>query len=224
MALINPNQVHSGVPLPSKQVSYRMVYLDARLVETATAEIIQQLPGIPEFSCTVVEDPLLWRSLQRLCRIMQGPGGRLEKESAVMDAMVHLAPFHGQVPARGRAVRGSRKSMGRAKALLAENLERKISLTNVARAAGLSRYHFLRVFKQATGLPPHLYRNLRRIERAKQLLRRGQPLADIALTVGFSDQSHLTNTFRKYTGATPGQYATKSCGQRSLYKGCSAKQ
>jgi AraC-like DNA-binding protein len=65
------------------------------------------------------------------------------------------------------------------------------------------------VFKRETGLPPHLFRTLRRIDRGKQLLRDGLPLAQAALAVGFSDQSHFTNTFRKYTGATPGQYLSE---------------
>jgi AraC-like DNA-binding protein len=89
---------------------------------------------------------------------------------------------------------------------LAEEFDRKISLEEVARVCGLSRYHFLRVFKQETGLPPHLFRTLRRIDRAKELLRSGVCVAQTALMVGFSDQSHFSNTFRKYTGATPGQY------------------
>jgi AraC-like DNA-binding protein len=210
IALINPNQVHSGVPVPGKQISYRMIYFDMRLMAAAADEIAQQSHTLPEFACMVVGDSLLWRHLWRLCRSIQGPGGRLEKESAIMDAMTHLVSIYGNVSSKQMPLKNSRQSMRQAKAFLSENLDRKISLADVSRAAELSRYHFLRVFKQATGLPPHLFRTLRRIDRAKQLLRDGQPLAQIALSVGFSDQSHFTNTFRKYTGATPGQYLSES--------------
>jgi AraC-like DNA-binding protein len=210
IALINPNQVHSGVPVPGERISYQMVYFDMQWMAAAAAEITRQAHTIPEFACMVVGDSRLWRLLQNLCRVVRGPGGRLEKESAIMDAMVHLVAVHGNVTAQPAPLQNSRQSIRLAKAFLSENLDRKIALEDVARAAGLSRYHFLRVFKQATGLPPHLFRTLRRIDRARQLLRDGRALAQTALAVGFADQSHFTNTFRKYTGATPGQYLAES--------------
>ena len=150
-----------------------MIYFDMGLMAAAANEIAQQSHTLPEFACMVVGDSLLWRLLQRLCRSVQGPGGRLEKESAIMDAMTHLVSVYGNVSSKQIALENSRKSIRQAKAFLSENLDRKISLEDVSRAAELSRYHFLRVFKQATGLPPHLFRTLRRIDRAKQLLRDG---------------------------------------------------
>jgi AraC-like DNA-binding protein len=210
IALINPNQVHSGVPVAGKRISYRMVYFDLDLMGVAAAEMAGQNQATPEFVSMVVGDMALWRRLQRFCRVIQGPGGRLEKESAIMEALAHLIPLFGNVkPGKYRRFRGC-KSIRHAMGFLSENLDLKISLEDVAREAGLSRYHFLRVFKQETGLPPHLFRTMRRIDRGRQLLRGGLPLAQAALAVGFSDQSHFTNTFRKYTGATPGQYLSES--------------
>lgn len=206
VALINPCQVHSGVPLSGQPITYRMVYFDLQLMTAAAAEMSRQAPATPEFPRMVVEDPPLWRRLQRFCRVVQGPGDSLEKESAVADTVAYLLACCSNVRSSLTSRRRGGKSIRHAMEFLAEDLDRKMSLDEVARAAGLSRYHFLRVFKQQTGLPPHLFRTLRRIDRAKQLLRDGQPLAQTALKVGFSDQSHFTNTFHKYTGATPGQY------------------
>jgi AraC-like DNA-binding protein len=210
IALINPSQVHSGVPVAGKRISYRMVYFDMNLMETAAAEIAGQDQATPEFASMVVGDAALWRRLQRFCRVIQGPGGWLEKESALLDALVHLVSLCANVkPGRYCRRRGG-QSIRHAKGFLSENLDRKIPLADVAREAGLSRYHFLRVFKRETGLPPHLFRTMRRIDRGKQLLRDGLPPAQTALAVGFSDQSHFANTFRKYTGATPGQYLSEA--------------
>ena len=209
IALINPSQMHSGVPAIGKQ-SYRMIYFDMNLMAAAAAEVAKRPRAVPEFVCMVIGDPLLWRRLQRLCRVIQSPAGQLEKESAVMDAMAHLVTHYGNVD----PVRGSTRKVGKAieyaKEYLSANLDCKISLEHAAHTAGLSRYHFLRVFKHETGFPPHQFRTLRRIDRARQLLRSGQSPAQTALTVGFSDQSHFSNTFRKYTGATPGQYLSQS--------------
>jgi AraC-like DNA-binding protein len=64
--------------------------------------------------------------------------------------------------------------------------------------------------KAATGLPPHQYVIVRRIERARQLLQAGTnlSLAEVALRAGFSDQSQLTRHFKRIVGVTPGQFRT----------------
>ncbi|BBO70879.1 AraC family transcriptional regulator [Desulfosarcina alkanivorans] len=210
IALINPSQVHSGVPVSGKRISYRMVYFDQNLMAAAAAEMAGKDRAFPEFASMVVGDAVLWRRMQRFCRVIQGPGGRLEKESAILDVLAHLISLCGNVT-RGRYCRRrGGQSIRYATQFLSENLDRKITLEDVAREAGLSRYHFLRMFKRETGLPPHLFRIMRRIDRGKQLLRGGLPPAQTALAVGFSDQSHFANTFRKYTGATPGQYLSES--------------
>ena len=74
--------------------------------------------------------------------------------------------------------------------------------------ARLSAYHFARQFKRATGLPPHQYVILRRVERAKQLLHGGSELslAEVAAHVGFSDQSQFSYHFKRLVGVTPGQF------------------
>jgi AraC-like DNA-binding protein len=209
VALINPGQIHSGVPASGRQ-SYRMIYFHMDLVATAAAEVAGRPGAPPEFTSMVVGDVRLWRRLQALCRIVQGPAGRLEKESAIMDATAHLVGRYGNVAPGKTATRRAGNAIEHAKDYLAANLDHKVTLDDAARAAGFSRYHFLRVFKRETGLSPHRFRTLRRIDRARQLLRDGLPPAQTALAVGFSDQSHFSNTFRTYTGATPGQYLAHS--------------
>ena len=79
----------------------------------------------------------------------------------------------------------------------------------MAAIARLSAYHFARQFKAATGLPPHQYVIARRVERARELLRAGDlPLAEVAVSAGFSDQSQLTHHFRRLVGVTPGRFRT----------------
>ena len=75
----------------------------------------------------------------------------------------------------------------------------------MAEVAGLSPYHFARQFKTATGLPPHQYVILRRVERAKHLLRAGTglSLAEVAACAGFSDQSQFSHHFKRLLGVTP---------------------
>jgi transcriptional regulator GlxA family with amidase domain len=92
---------------------------------------------------------------------------------------------------------------------LNDRLGEKISLEELANAAGLSQYHLIRVFKKSCGLTPHAYLTQQRINRASSLLKNGEtPLSEIALATGFTDQCHFTKTFRSLTGATPGRFRT----------------
>jgi AraC-like DNA-binding protein len=84
------------------------------------------------------------------------------------------------------------------------NLDQNISLETLAEMAGLSTHHFARAFKQTVGMPPHGYVLQRRIEHAQQMLRNTDlPMSEIALSAGFSDQSHLARHFRRITGMSP---------------------
>src|SRR5262249_13638851 len=82
------------------------------------------------------------------------------------------------------------------------------TLGQMAAVARLSPYHFARQFKRATGLPPHQYIILRRVERAKQLLQGDLPLAEVAACAGFSDQSQFSSHFKRLVGVTPGRFRT----------------
>ncbi len=93
----------------------------------------------------------------------------------------------------------------RAKELLAANLANDLSLARVAHECGLSATYFSRAFKRSTGTTPHAWLQLRRVDHARQLLAdRDLPLAEVALSCGFADQSHFTRTFARVAGVTPG--------------------
>lgn len=87
------------------------------------------------------------------------------------------------------------------------HLHEELKLTEVAAIAQISPYHFLRLFKQSMGVTPHQYILQSRIDKAKYLLKSSDlSIADIALRVGFCDQSHLTRCFKRILGLTPKQF------------------
>jgi AraC-like DNA-binding protein len=83
---------------------------------------------------------------------------------------------------------------------------RNVSIQELVEVSGFSPYHMIRIFRNRTGLTPHLYLEQVRINRARLLLRSGVSIIDTALQVGFTDQSHLNRHFKKMTGITPGKY------------------
>ncbi|MBA4048817.1 MAG: hypothetical protein C0476_09790 [Sphingomonas sp.] len=86
-------------------------------------------------------------------------------------------------------------------------LDREIHLTDLATIAGLSPFHFSRVFKLETGETPYHFVGMRRLERARlMLLSSDMPLAELARSCGFASQSHFTAAFSKAMGVSPGRY------------------
>ena len=93
------------------------------------------------------------------------------------------------------------------KQLIESRLGADLTLLELAAESGYSRSHFLRVFHATTGITPHHYVLMRRIERARQLLAETDlSIAEIAYRCGFANQAHLTLAFRRDCGVTPGEY------------------
>ena len=206
IALINPGQVHSGVPGQGRSTTYRMIYVTLDRFADLAGDVCEKAGTIPEFEQIVISDPHGFNMLIHLCRLMDRSGRRLQKQSVALETFARLLSTYGGLRAPNGRTGRQRRAVRRAKAFLSENLEAKLSLEEVASTVGLSRYHFLRVFKQETGLPPHVFRTQRRIDAAQGLLKKGLPFSEVALSTGFADQSHFTNKFRQFMGATPSQY------------------
>jgi AraC-like DNA-binding protein len=87
------------------------------------------------------------------------------------------------------------------------HLNQRITNDALAQVAGLSVCYFARAFKETEGMSPHRYVLNCRVKRAMELLLHTQmPLSEIAMAMGFSDQSHYTRCFREICGLTPGSY------------------
>ena len=84
--------------------------------------------------------------------------------------------------------------------------EDKICIDEMAQSALISKYHFIRSFKQEVGLTPHQFQLQNRVRKAKQLLIQSDSATEVALATGFCDQSHFIKNFRKIVGLTPTQY------------------
>jgi AraC family transcriptional regulator len=191
------------------------IYLEPGLVARAAAEAFGLDPGRAPLP------PLDGLDLPHLRAAMlavddelasDAAGGRLAAESLANVLAVHLIR-HVLTPRRPERGPDGALPRGRLRAVVEyveEHLDVGLTLGQMAAAARLSVYHFARQFKAATGLPPHRYVVLRRIERAKQLLQRDRDLclAEVAACAGFSDQSQLSRHFKRLVGVTPGQFRT----------------
>jgi len=100
----------------------------------------------------------------------------------------------------------SQRTLALARSYMEDNLGNNFTLDELARAVGISRFHFSRLFRESTGDSPMRYSRRLRIDRAKEmLLQSDRRTSEIAVTLGFFDQSHFSRTFRLMTGISPKQ-------------------
>lgn len=203
---MNPDDAHDGAAAGDDGFTYWMLYPEASLWRGLLEDAGERPAAAPFFADTLVDDPATARRLLRLCRALTEPSASLlEADEAVADALLALARRHGRVeaPAAGR---DGDPAVTRIRDLLHAHYDRDFRLDDLATEAGRSRFQVSRAFAAAYGLPPHAWLTRRRLEVARDLLRAGEPAAEVAAAVGFVDQSHLIRRFKASYGITPGEF------------------
>ncbi|HEX6749539.1 MAG TPA: AraC family transcriptional regulator [Longimicrobium sp.] len=98
---------------------------------------------------------------------------------------------------------------------LRANCGRRVTLDELARLAGMCRFALVRAFTKEVGIPPHAYQTHLRVALARELIAGGRRLTDVALEVGFTDQSHMNRHFKSLVGTTPGEFARLFAARRA---------
>lgn len=143
---------------------------------------------VPGFASETMVDGLM-RAIAAIVSRSDGPSGTATRDR------IYLSP-----PRLARVIE-----------FVEARLDDEISLGDMAAVAGLSPFHFSRVFKLATGETPYQFIGSRRLERARDLLAMSDvPLAELALNCGFSSQSHFTAAFTQAVGLSPGRYRKRA--------------
>lgn len=212
MVLINPDEVHTGSSAHEQGWLYRAFYPAPAQVNGVLDELGVAHRGLPSFAASVLQDVELHRAFGQLHRLLDSDASVLQQQTAWRETLLMLFQRHAGV--RQAAVAGLEpRAVSLAKELLAARLGEPPSLEELAAAVNLSPFHFARVFRRATGLPPHAWLQQRRLEQARALLRDGCAPLSVALQLGFADQSHLTRQFKQVYGVGPGEYRN-ACHRR----------
>jgi len=208
IGICDPGEVHDG-GMARMPWAYRAAFPSAEAMSALAAEI--GMHGLPAFDTGHIVDPVSVASLHRFLALLfeEDPACRDHAlEEAGIDAFatiirrnaVGVRPHH-------RAVECPRIA-AEALTLMHDRWEGPVPLSDMAEAAGASRYATIRSVARATGLTPHAYLLQLRVCKAKELLRQGVPAAAAAADTGFVDQSHLSRAMRQRWGVGPGAFST----------------
>ena len=199
--MVNPGEMHDGMPAGSFARGWRILYLDPTLV---AHEIADEAAGEELIVRPVARDPQLARHVLRLfARLSSAVPDSLAAEESLLCCLMLASQRHrvgGQCPL------APSPSVQKAIRRLDAAPDAPISLAGLAALSGVSRFQLLRGFAREVGTTPHAYLIQRRVRLVRQLLAAGTSPSDAAVLAGFADQSHMTRAFVRQFGITPGRY------------------
>jgi AraC family transcriptional regulator len=197
--------------LSAEPLETMLIVLSLPLFNEALAEVFGKNAQYARLrDVSGVQDQYLVPLLQQLRDEAKQPkASRLFVRGLAQAIAIHLARNY---TALTEEVRGESSSLPgfklrRVTDWMAEHMTEEFSLARLAEQAGMSEFHFNRLFKRATGIPPSQYQIRLRLDAARRLLRETKKsVITIANEVGYSNPSHFAQLFRKETGLSPTDY------------------
>ena len=211
LVLINPDELHTGHKGTEDGWLYRAFYPDSGQITSLLAELELPTHHLPAFGATLYRDQDLVNGFCQLHRLLESPATALQQQTVWRELVLSLLQRHAAVPDADKPGKEHR-AVSLAKELLLAQLAAPPSLEALAAAVNLSPFHFARVFRRATGMPPHTWLMQQRIARARALLQSGCLPLEVAMQLGFADQSHLSRQFKQVYGVGPGAYRSAKRG------------
>ncbi|MDJ0596829.1 MAG: AraC family transcriptional regulator [Pleurocapsa sp. MO_226.B13] len=204
IVLMNPEEVHTGYSAEELPLTYRMFYPSTNFIRQIAREA--QITETPYFKDAVVQNEVLAKKIFYLHTILERSLNSLERQSLLVEVFSAILYHYADISPPSIRLKQEHQAVRLIKEYLHDNFSSNISLEQLVQITNLNRYYLIRVFRQATGMPPYAYLNQIRMRLAKQFLRQGMSIADTAIAVGMSDQSHLNRHFKRVFGITPGCY------------------
>jgi AraC-like DNA-binding protein len=212
IGLMEPGEIHC-VKSALRPSNFKAFFIDREVVGDFAHEA--RIPGVPHLRAAQVSDPALFAALERMALSMEAGEDSLGQQVSFVEFLARVLGYAEKAP-RKAVHSHAHAAIRRARDLLQSRFNETVTLSELAAASHLSRFHLVRSFADGIGLPPHAYQIHVRVERARELLRKGMHSGQVASLVGFSDQSHFTRHFKKIMRVTPSEYA-RGIARRKSY-------
>lgn len=204
LLLFNPRDNHACEQIDGKTLDYRCINIQPEIMSKAVFEITGKA-YLPYFTPQVVFYSELVAVLRELHQIIMEEEKDFRKEEIFFFLLEQLIEEYTE-----QAMPTENAGQSTEARAICEFLEKhymeNITLDDLCKLTGLSKYYLLRSFTKQKGISPYSYLETIRIDHAKKMLEQGILPIDVAFQTGFTDQSHFSNFFKKFIGLTPKQY------------------
>ncbi|MFN3492433.1 MAG: helix-turn-helix domain-containing protein [Anaerolineales bacterium] len=206
---INPDVVHTGETIDEHGFELISIYPTTANIEAILLDLTGRSQPAPYFKEAQVNSIGAAQNILFLYKTLSAGVEALKTETCFLQAFGQLLKRYTDSPFREQKIGNEKTAIQKARQYIEEHFYLQVSLKDLANHAGFSPYYFLRAFRKEVGMPPHEYLENIRIRHAQKLIEAGATLAHAAVEIGFSSQSHMTRSFKKIIGITPGQYAAQ---------------
>ncbi|GAA3938644.1 AraC family transcriptional regulator [Litoribacillus peritrichatus] len=197
--ILHPDELHDGEAGTQEGFHYKILYIQPELIQNILGG--QSLPFVPD---GVSKDTRITSAVSGLLDRLDNPLESLEEDDGVYDLVQAMSAVSNQKIKR-RKLNYSAAEMAREYIL--NCLDRVVTLEDLELITDTDRWSLSRDFRALYGTSPYRYLTLRRLDKARAMIRQDMALVDTAISCGFTDQSHMTHHFTKNYGITPGRWA-----------------
>ncbi len=206
LSIIEPNALHCCNPLSEDARTYHMVYVDATWCEQIQKTLFDDVDGFVGLKDAHCEDKELFDEFLRLNKtLLDRRVFHLEKEELLGSFFIKLFSKYCHKSPK-TPIKPDTDKIKKAKDFMSSNCAENLTLDDIARHVGMSKFYLSRMFKKQTHVSVYKYLLNCKINQAKKLLCQEYSSSQIALLLGFFDQSHFISTFKKYVALTPNEY------------------
>jgi AraC-like DNA-binding protein len=205
ISIVNAGDLHTGSRAQGDELRYRALYIPVSVLTDAAGSSSANDP--PGFRFGVIHDQRLFSALSLMHASIIDRSSRLKREQLLLEAVHALVREYGSPwKPRDKSIADAPGPVRAAYAMIEAQFKEEISVSDVAMAVEISPYHLMRLFRRHVGIPMHALQTQLRVTLGKRLLHQGMPASEVALEVGFADQSHFSKRFKELVGASPVSY------------------
>lgn len=203
IVIMPPDEIHDGQPKEMAGYQVKVFSITPDWLAQQTKETSGK-----NFFCfpqnNILDHKLFQQLTQLHCQLDNPLTSQLAKDSLPIEYFSHLLTHYGKVREQSVTKLGS-KDLRQLRDYFMAHLDQKVSLENLSSLCNLSPSQLLRQFKKTIGMTPYAWLARLRLEHAMALLKAGFNSTEVAYLVGFFDQAHFANTFKRTFGIAPSQ-------------------
>lgn len=208
VVFVPAERVHACNPAPGSAWSYQMLHLDASWLHDVRQEYSRAETGEATAEpIRIVREPMVYQRFCQLNALLFSQADPADKESALIEFIGDCDGAEGlRIDMPEPVAHQAGPQIAPVLDFLRHAGTAGVSLGELAHMAGMSRYQLIRAFRAVTGMTPHAWQLNQRINQARERIRAGEGISEVAYGLGFADQAHFQRVFKAHAGITPGRY------------------